>query len=53
LTLGVGSGGAYVQGLPEPRRQALRERLQRVLGAGPFSVSASAWCVRAEVLDSA
>jgi len=47
LTLGVGSGGAYVQGLPEPRRQALRERLQRVLGAGPFSMSASAWCVRA------
>ena len=52
LTLGVGSGGAYVQGLEEPRRLALRERLQRVLGEGPFTVSASAWCVRAEVLDS-
>jgi SAM-dependent methyltransferase len=53
LTLGVGSGGAYVQGLEEPRRQALRERLQRVLGAAPFTVSASAWCFRAEALDSA
>lgn len=49
LTLGVGSGGAYVQGLDEPRRQALREQLQQVLGAAPFTVSASAWCVRAEV----
>jgi hypothetical protein len=49
LTLGVGSGGAYVQGLDEPRRQALREQLQRVLGAAPFTVSASAWCVLAEV----
>jgi SAM-dependent methyltransferase len=48
LTLGVGSGGAYLQGLEEPRREALRERLERMLGPGPFTVSASAWCVRAE-----
>src|SRR3990170_2540574 len=27
LTLGVGSGGAYVLGLEESRREALRERL--------------------------
>ena len=48
LTLGVGSGGAYVRGLEEPHRQALGERLERVLGPAPFTVSASAWCVRAE-----
>jgi SAM-dependent methyltransferase len=48
FTLGVGSGGAYVQGLDESHRQALRARLEDVLGSGPFSVSASAWCVRAE-----
>lgn len=53
LTLGVGSGGAYVRGLEEPHRQALRERLERVLGPEPFTVSASAWCVRAAVADSA
>lgn len=35
LTLGVGSGGAYVHGLEEPRRQALRERLER---AGHWAV---------------
>jgi len=53
LTLGVGSGGAYVHGLEEPRRQALRERLESVLGPAPFTVSASAWCVLAEVAGSA
>lgn len=52
LTLGVGSGGAYVRGLEEPARQELREQLERVLGPGPFTVSASAWCVRAEVAGS-
>ena len=49
LTLGVGSGGAYVRGLEEAAREALRERLEQVLGPAPFTVSASAWCVRAEV----
>jgi SAM-dependent methyltransferase len=48
FTLGVGSGGAYVQGLEESHREALRARLEDVLGPGPFSASASAWCVRAE-----
>jgi len=52
LVLGVGSGGAYVHGLAEPHREALRERLERALGPAPFTVSASAWCVRAEVADS-
>jgi len=50
MTLGVGSGGASVHGLEEPRRQALRERLERALGTGPFITSATAWCVRAEVV---
>jgi SAM-dependent methyltransferase len=48
FTLGVGSGGAYVQSLEEPHREALRARLQRVLGPGPFRAFASAWCVSAE-----
>jgi SAM-dependent methyltransferase len=48
FTLGVGSGGAYVQGLEEPRREALRTRLERLLGPGPFRAFASAWCVRVE-----
>jgi len=52
LTLGVGSGGAYVHGLEESHRQALRERLERMLGPGPLTASASAWCVRAEVAGS-
>ena len=49
LALGVGSGGAYVQGLEESHREALRTRLEGVLGTGPFHASATAWCVRAEV----
>lgn len=49
FTLGVGSGGAFVQGLEEPGRKALRSRLAREFGPGPFRATASAWCVRAEV----
>jgi hypothetical protein len=52
LTLGVGSGGAYVQGLEAAHREALRERLERALGPAPFTASASAWVVRAEVPGS-
>jgi hypothetical protein len=49
FTLGVGSGGAYVLGLGDPEREALRTRLADELGPGPFGATASAWCVRAEV----
>jgi SAM-dependent methyltransferase len=49
FTLGVGSGGAYVRALQEAGREALRERLEKLMGPGPFTASASAWCVRAEV----
>ncbi len=45
LAQGVGSGGAYVTGLEESHRQALRERLEKSLGRGPFHAGASAWCV--------
>ena len=47
LTMGVGSGGVYVQGLAEPERQALRARLEAHFGPSPFSAPAAAWCVRA------
>lgn len=49
LTLGVGSGGAYVASLAEGDRLLLGAHLERGFGPGPFSVAASAWCVRAEV----
>jgi SAM-dependent methyltransferase len=49
LTRGVGSGGAFVQGLDEPRRRELGELLERTLGPAPFTVSVSAWSVRGEV----
>ena len=49
FTMGVGSGGAFVQGLDQQRREELRSRLQHVLGPWPFRASVSAWCVRAQV----
>lgn len=52
LTLGVGSGGAFVQALDDVRREALRGRLLDELGPTSFTVSVSAWCVRATVADS-
>ena len=48
LAFGVGSGGAYVHGLEEPHREALRARLENLFGPGPFRAFATAWCVRAE-----
>jgi SAM-dependent methyltransferase len=48
-TMGVGPAGEYVAGLDEPRRTALRERCAELLPDPPFTVSASAWCVRARV----
>jgi hypothetical protein len=50
---GEGPSGAYVVGLTEDRREALRQRLrQDVLrgGAdGPFTLQAKAWAVRGVV----
>ncbi len=49
FTLGVGPAGAYVAALDAPRRAALRASCAQRLRAGPFEISASAWCVRARV----
>ncbi len=46
FTLGVGPAGAYVTGLDEERRAALRERSRSMLPAAPFVVTARAWAVR-------
>ncbi len=46
-TMGVGPAGVYVAGLDDSRREALRERCAELLPDAPFTVSASAWCVRA------
>jgi SAM-dependent methyltransferase len=43
FTLGVGPAGAYLAGLDDDRRAALRERCRRRLPDGPFEVSATAW----------
>jgi SAM-dependent methyltransferase len=44
-TLGVGPAGAYVAGLDESRREALRARCAELLPDAPFTMSAIAWCV--------
>ncbi|HEY5882845.1 MAG TPA: class I SAM-dependent methyltransferase [Nakamurella sp.] len=44
-TLGVGPAGAYVTGLPEAGREALRRRCVELLPAAPFDIDATAWCV--------
>jgi ubiquinone/menaquinone biosynthesis C-methylase UbiE len=46
---GGGSGGAYVTGLDEAHRVELGALLERTLGPAPFTVSVSAWSVRAAV----
>jgi SAM-dependent methyltransferase len=45
-TLGVGPAGAYVSGLSDGDREALRDRCATVLPAATFEVSAMAWCAR-------
>ena len=47
FTLGVGPAGAYVAGLDEAAREALRDRCAQLLPPAPFEVAASAWTVRA------
>ncbi len=46
-TLGVGPSGAYVAGLDDAQRDALRARCEDLLPPAPFEVTATAWCVRA------
>jgi hypothetical protein len=43
FTLGVGPAGAYLASLAPDRRAALREHCRRLLPAGPFDISATAW----------
>jgi len=47
FTLAVGPAGAYVASLDDAGRTALRERCRSVLPAGPFTIRATAWAVRA------
>ncbi|MGH8893641.1 MAG: class I SAM-dependent methyltransferase [Actinomycetes bacterium] len=47
FTLGVGPAGAYVAGLEDAQRDAVRTRCAQLLPPAPFEVAASAWCVRA------
>ena len=50
FTLG-GPAGAYVAGLDDARRVALRTRCLRLLPSAPFEVTASAWCATARGRD--
>jgi SAM-dependent methyltransferase len=43
FTLGVGPAGSYLASLGDDQRAALREQCRRLLPAGPFEVSATAW----------
>jgi SAM-dependent methyltransferase len=45
FTRGVGPAGAYVGGLDNERRVALRARCRRALPSGPFHITARAWAV--------
>lgn len=44
--LGVGPAGTYVGSLAEGERSALRERCQRILPDGPFTLTAAVWAAR-------
>jgi len=46
FTGGVGPAGAHVATLDAGRRAELRERCRRMLGDGPFVVTATAWAAR-------
>lgn len=46
FTYGVGPAGAHVTVLDEARRELLRRHCEELLGRGPFTISASAWCAR-------
>lgn len=43
FTLGVGPAGQHVAGLDDPARAELERMLRDELGAGPFTLRASAW----------
>jgi SAM-dependent methyltransferase len=49
FTLGVGPAGAYVSGLDDGRRAALRDRCRQLLPPAPFRTTATAWTALAHV----
>lgn len=51
--LGVGPAGDYVAGLSGAHRERLRQRLSDEVGPAPFTISATAWCVRGRVSGEA
>ena len=46
---GQGPAGAYVAGLSDLAREALRQEVAATVGPGPFELSATAWWVRGTV----
>lgn len=48
-SLGVGPAGSYLAGLPDARRDRVRDACAEVLPAAPFEVRATAWTVRGRV----
>jgi ubiquinone/menaquinone biosynthesis C-methylase UbiE len=46
FTYGIGPVGAYMAGLDDDRRAELREVCRRLLGDGPFEITARAWAAR-------
>ena len=49
FTFGVGPAGAYLSGLDDERRAAIRERCRQALGDGPVTITARAWDARGVV----
>jgi len=49
FTLGVGPAGAYVAGLDDAQRDALRDRCRRIQPNAPFRTTATAWTALAHV----
>jgi hypothetical protein len=43
---GIGPAGAFLQGVPEETRVAIRDRLRERLGEGEIPLTATAWMVR-------
>ncbi len=51
-TYGIGPAGAYVRRLDDAGRADLEEVARRLLGSGPFTVSATAWAARGTVVGT-
>jgi SAM-dependent methyltransferase len=49
FTLGVGPAGAHMASLTPDRQAELRDQCRRLLPAGPFEITATAWTVTSQV----